>query len=68
MKNYNTLDELLKDYEQIAYRPAKRGDSIITTPNMMTGSNENVLSVNKVSFNHKYIYSRIVRKRVDTVS
>lgn len=61
---YNTIEELLKDFEQIAYRPAKKGDLVITTPNVKTGANENVLSVNKVSTNHKYIYSRIVQKRV----
>jgi hypothetical protein len=64
MKNttYNSLTELLHYYTIIGYRPAKKGELIITTPNMMTGSNENVLSVNKCSTNMKYIYSRIVKE------
>ena len=63
MQLYNTLAELLEDYEEIAYRPAKKGEMIITHPNMFTGSNENILSVSICSSDMKLVYSRIVRKK-----
>lgn len=62
MPLYNTLAELLEDYEEIAYRPAKKGEMIITHPNMFTGSNENILSVSICSSDMKWLYCRIVRK------
>jgi hypothetical protein len=65
MKNkfYNTLDELFQDYDEIAYRPAKKGEKIVTHPNMGTGSNENVFSVGICSSNMRYIYARILKKK-----
>ncbi len=62
-KLYNTLTELLEDYEEVAFRPGKRGELIVTHPNMMTGSNENVLSVSRCSSNMKYLYCRIVKEK-----
>lgn len=60
---YKTLNELLKDYEQVAYRPAKKGELIITTPNMFSGSDENMLGVSKCSSDMRYVYARIVVKK-----
>lgn len=62
-KTYNTLAELLVDYEEVKFGLAKKGQLIVTHPNMFTGSNENVLSVARCSSNMKYIYARIVKPR-----
>ncbi len=62
-KLYNSMAELEQDYRVLGYRLAKKGEKIITHPNMFTGSNENVLSVSVCSSNMKYIYSTIVEEK-----
>jgi hypothetical protein len=60
---YKTLNDLLEDYEEVGYRLAKRGELIVTHPNMKTGKNENYLSVSVCSQDMSILYSRIVKKK-----
>lgn len=62
-KVYKTIALLEKDYERIAYRPAKKGELIIAYPNMFTGFDETCVTVRKVSHDMKYIYSSILKKK-----
>lgn len=63
MQEYESLKDLLMDYDEVAYRPGKKGELIVSHPRMFTGSRENVLSVHKLSRNMKYIYCRILKKK-----